>query len=146
MNRAAEEIRGELLKRGGDVTTRGTFPDVEGDEVLLRQAISNLCRNAADACLDGERPSAVMLDGTVDHEHGQTTLTVTDNGPGFEPGQREKIFRPFFTTKSGGAGSGLALTQKIIVTHNGRVTASASASGGARMEVVLPLQRVSHQV
>ena len=75
-----------------------------------------------------------------------TTLTVTDNGPGFEPGQREKIFRPFFTTKSGGIGLGLALTQKIIVTHNGRVTASVSASGGARMDVVLPLQRVSHHV
>ena len=146
VNRAAEEIRGELQKRGGDVTARGTFPDVEGDEVLLRQAISNLCRNAADACLNGEHPPEVILVGTVDHELGQTTLTVSDNGPGFEPGQREKIFRPFFTTKSGGTGLGLALTQKIIVTHNGRVTAAVSPSGGARMEVVLPLQRVSHQV
>ena len=94
----------------------------------------------------GSAPPEVILDGTVDHEHGQMTLTVTDNGPGFEPGQREKIFRPFFTTKSGGTGLGLALTQKIIVTHNGRVTAAVSPSGGARMEVVLPLQRVSHQV
>lgn len=146
VNRAAEEIRGELQKRGGDVVVRGAFPDVEGDEVLLRQAISNLCRNAADACLEGDRSPEVILEGAVDHEHGQTTLTVTDNGPGFEPGQREKIFRPFFTTKSGGIGLGLALAQKIIVTHNGRVTASVSASGGARMNVVLPLQRVSHQV
>ena len=105
-----------------------------------------MCRNAADACLGRELPPEVILEGTVDHEHGRTTLSVTDNGPGFEPGQREKIFRPFFTTKSGGTGLGLALTQKIIVTHNGRVTASVSASGGARMEVVLPLQRVSHQV
>jgi two-component system sensor histidine kinase PilS (NtrC family) len=146
VNRAAEEIRGELQKPGGDVIVRGTFPDVEGDEVLLRQAISNLCHNAADACLEGDRRPEVVLEGTVDHEHGQTTLTVTDNGPGFEPGQREKIFRPFFTTKSGGIGLGLALTQKIIVTHNGRVTASVSASGGARMDVVLPLQRASQHV
>ena len=146
VRRAAEEIRTEIHKRGGEVIVRGVFPDVEGDEVLLRQAISNLCRNAADACGDQRRPSEVTLDGTVDQEHAQTTLTVTDNGPGFEPGQREKIFRPFFTTKTGGTGLGLALTQKIVVTHNGSVTASLSASGGARMEVVLPLQRASRQV
>ena len=114
--------------------------------MLLRQAISNLCRNAADACLERDRRPEVTLEGTVDHEHGRTVLIVTDNGPGFEPGQREKIFRPFFTTKSGGIGLGLALTQKIIVTHNGRVTASVSESGGARMNVVLPLRRVSHDV
>ena len=146
VHRAADEIRPEIHRRGGEVVVQGIFPEVEGDEVLLRQAISNLCRNAADACVDRERPPEVTLDGSVDQDHAQATLTVTDNGPGFEPGQREKIFRPFFTTKTGGTGLGLALTQKIVVTHNGSVTASLSASGGARMEVVLPLQRVSRRV
>jgi len=94
VNRSAAKIRGELRKLGGDVIVHGTFPDIEGDEVLLLQAIRNRCLNAANACLDGGR-TPVRLDGTVDHEHGQTTLTVTDNGPRFEPGQRAKISRLF---------------------------------------------------
>ena len=49
---AAEEIRGEARARGGEVTVNGHFGVVEGDEVLLRQAFSNLCRNALEACTD----------------------------------------------------------------------------------------------
>ena len=143
VERAAEDIRGELEKGGGVVTVRGEFPNVEGDEVLLRQAISNLCRNAVDACADVAQMPRIELEGAVDLEQRRATLTVTDNGPGFDPAQRERLFRPFFTTKTGGTGLGLALTQKIIVTHNGGVTASLAEHGGARMEVVLPLERVS---
>ena len=131
----------ERAKRGGHVTVRGEFPEIEGDEVLLRQAVSNLCRNAVDACLSAGGPPEITLEGSVDYEHGQTTLVIVDNGAGFEPEQGERMFWPFFTTKSGGTGLGLALTQKIVVTHNGRVTASLSKSGEG-MEVVLPLQRV----
>ena len=145
VHKAADELRGELRKRGGDVSVRGEFPEVEGDEVLLRQAISNLCRNAAEACIGTGRAPEVVLEGAVNHDQGEATLVVIDNGSGFDPTQGERMFRPFFTTKSGGTGLGLALTQKIIVTHNGRVTAARASSGGARMEVVLPLQRISHR-
>ena len=58
--RAADEIRGDVTARGGEVTSRGEFGDVEGDEVLLRQAFSNLCRNALEAC--GERGVAPRID------------------------------------------------------------------------------------
>ena len=50
------------------------------------------------------------------------------------------MFRPFVTTKAQGTGLGLALVQKIVVTHNGRVTASAGDRGGARLSVTLPLR------
>ncbi len=142
VDRAADEIRDEVQRRGGDVSVRGEFAEIEGDEVLLRQAISNLCRNAVEACVDAERVPDVRLVGTVDHD--QARLTVTDNGPGFDPSHRERMFRPFFTTKTHGTGLGLALAQKIIVTHNGSVTASLSDDGGARLEVILPLRRMSH--
>ncbi len=49
-------------------------------------------------------------------------MTVTDNGPGVDPAVAARMFRPFFTTKARGTGLGLALVQKIVVTHNGRVT------------------------
>ena len=143
VDRAAEEIRSDVRSKGGDVDVRGEFPEVEGDEVLLRQVLSNLCRNAVDACQEVTVPR-IVLEGTVDHEHGEARLAVTDNGPGIEPEQRHRVFRPFFTTKTGGTGLGLALTQKIIVTHNGRVTASAAQGGGARLEIVLPLKATSY--
>lgn len=144
VERATDDLREEANAHGGCVTMTGEFPEVEGDEVLLRQAIGNLCRNAVDACVESGRPPEVVVQGWVDRDHHQARLTVTDNGPGFDPAQRDHLFRPFFTTKGHGTGLGLAVTQKIIVTHNGTVTASNSETGGARMEVTLPLRRMSH--
>jgi signal transduction histidine kinase len=66
-------------------------------------------------------------------------VTVTDNGPGIDPNDAERLFRPFFTTRAGGTGLGLALVQKIVVTHNGRVTAGRAPGGGASVQVVFPL-------
>ena len=61
-------------------------------------------------------------------------------GPASIPPSRRRMFRPFFTTKARGTGLGLALVQKIIVTHNGRVTAGNADGGGARLVVTLPLR------
>jgi two-component system nitrogen regulation sensor histidine kinase NtrY len=66
-------------------------------------------------------------------------MTVTDNGPGVNANVTARMFRPFFTTKKSGTGLGLALVQKIIVTHNGRVSASKDAERGTRLVVSLPL-------
>ena len=134
--RAAEEIRTEARSRGGDVTVRGHFGTVEGDEVLLRQAFSNLCRNALEACTDA--PPRIIVEGSAD-PGGLLRVSVSDNGPGVDPAVATRMFRPFFTTKARGTGLGLALVQKIIVTHNGRVTAANAEGGGACLTVTLPL-------
>jgi signal transduction histidine kinase len=135
--RAADEIRGEARARGGDVTVQGQFGIVEGDEVLLRQAFSNLCRNALEACVGV--PPRIVVEGTPDAA-GMLRVNVTDNGPGVDPAVATRIFRPFFTTKARGTGLGLALVQKIVVTHNGRVTAANAEGGGASLTVTLPLR------
>ncbi|HXE79675.1 MAG TPA: ATP-binding protein [Vicinamibacterales bacterium] len=139
VERAAEEIRSEITARGGEVVIEGEFGHVEGDDVLLRQAMSNLVRNAAEACAVCDRPPRILLAGRVDPEQRVSRVSVADNGPGIDPAVRDRIFRPFFTTKRDGTGLGLALVQKIIVTHNGKVTAGASRLGGASFEIVLPL-------
>jgi PAS domain S-box-containing protein len=138
-DRAADEIRPEARNRGGDVAVRGQFGMVEGDEVLLRQAFSNLCRNALEACTGGA-PPAIVIEGAADPSQGILRISVTDNGPGMDPEVAPRMFRPFFTTKARGTGLGLALVQKIVVTHNGRVTAANAGEGGARLTVSLPLR------
>jgi signal transduction histidine kinase len=139
-DRAAEEIRGEVRSRGGAVTVRGEFAAVDGDEVLLRQAFSNLCRNALEACTPATGPPQIVIEGTVDRSQDVLRVTVTDNGPGIGAAVADRMFRPFVTTKAQGTGLGLALVQKIVVTHNGRVTATAGDRGGARLSVTLPLR------
>jgi signal transduction histidine kinase len=135
--RAAEEIRGDARARGGDVTVKGQFGVVEGDEVLLRQAFSNLCRNALEACVGV--PPRIVVEGTPDPS-GMLRISVTDNGPGVDPAVATRFVRAFFRTKARGTGLGLALVQKIVVTHNGRVTAANAEGGGASLTVTLPLR------
>jgi signal transduction histidine kinase len=136
--RAADDVRAEAKNLGGEVTMRGEFGDVEGDEVLLRQAFSNLLRNAVEACAGASRVPIVSIDAELDPQQHTSIVTIDDSGPGIPPEARERVFQPFFTTKRSGTGLGLALVQKIIVFHNGRVTVSASALGGASLRVTLP--------
>jgi PAS domain S-box-containing protein len=141
VERAADDIRGEVRARGGIVDVRGDFPVVDGDEVLLRQAFSNLCRNALEACAGAGVTPRIVIEGAPDHPHDVVRVTVTDNGPGVDEVMADRMFRPFFTTKAKGTGLGLALVQKIVVTHNGRISAGNAEAGGARLTVTIPLRR-----
>ena len=138
VERAAEEVRAEVRARGGDVVVRGEFGRVDGDEVLLRQALSNLCRNAFEACAQARIAPEIVIEGQRDPVHGVIRISVSDNGPGVPDGVADRVFQPFFTTKAQGTGLGLALVQKIVVTHNGRVTVATGDGGGARFVVTLP--------
>ena len=140
--RAAEEVRAEARAHGGTVGVQGDFPVIDGDDVLLRQAFSNLLRNAVEACIGASRPPDVMITGHVDG--GLVRVSVDDNGPGIPVSERERVFTPFFTTKGRGTGLGLALVQKIIVTHNGRIQVGRSPQDGASLQVILPIA-ASHE-
>jgi signal transduction histidine kinase len=138
--RAAEELRAEARTLGGDITVRGEFGALEGDEVLLRQAFTNLIRNAVEACVDASRPPVVVVRSEIDSGQKVMRIAVDDSGPGIAPAARERVFRPFFTSKRNGTGLGLALVQKIIVFHNGRITIGSSSLGGASLQVSLPIE------
>ena len=137
--RAADELRAEARALGGDVTVRGEFGALEGDEVLLRQAFSNLLRNAVEACAGASLAPVVVIQSEIDQAQQLMRIVVDDNGPGIQPAQRERVFQPFFTSKRNGTGLGLALVQKIIVFHNGRITVGTSPLGGASLQVSLPI-------
>ena len=136
--RAADDLRADARALGGDIVVSGEFTTIEGDDVLLRQAFSNLLRNGIEACGAAGIAPAVAVDSIVDGEASTRTLVFSDNGPGFPDAVRDRVFHPFFTTKAQGTGLGLALVQKIVVTHNGRVTAGGVPGG--RVTVVLPVR------
>lgn len=133
--RAVEDVTGAAQA----VTIEGTFSTVGGDDVLLRQAFSNLIRNSLEACEGGAVPAAVTVRGEVVGE--DAVVVVEDNGPGFTPESLRKVFQPFETTKANGTGLGLAIVQKVVVSHNGHITAANRAEGGAQFRLRLPLAR-----
>jgi PAS domain S-box-containing protein len=139
IERVRVDLQPEARQLRGDIAVCGEFGRVEADDVLLRQAFMNLLRNAVEACQGYGVTPDVKVEGAIDHAANVVRVTVKDNGPGIAPEAREKIFRPFFTTKKTGTGLGLALVQKIIVTHNGRVSATSLAGGGASFQVTLPI-------
>lgn len=102
---------------------------VLADESLLDQAMINLLRNAADAAAAGPEPQVWLVGGLS--ERGRPVIEVGDNGPGFADEIKDKIFLPFFTTKSDGSGVGLALARQVMLIHKGAITAGARSGGGA---------------
>ncbi len=125
------------------IECKGSFGEVAGDEGLLRQALLNLARNAAEACAEAEGGGRVTLRGEVvgGEETRWQRVAISDNGPGIAPTAMPKLFRPFFKTKSNGTGLGLAVVQKIIVQHGGHVEVRNCPKGGAEFIVTLPTPR-----
>jgi signal transduction histidine kinase len=138
-DRAADEIRGDVALMGGELSTTGEFATVDGDDVLLRQAFSNLLRNALEACVGASKTPRIVIHSEIDRVQHISRITISDNGPGIAPAARHRVFQPFVTSKRTGTGLGLALVQKIIVFHNGRVGVGDSEFGGAALTVTIPL-------
>lgn len=138
----ATDLRALLERAAEDapsarVTFDGDFGTVEADEVLLRQAFSNLFRNSVEACTAAGRAPQIDVQA-VRHDDGAVHVALRDNGPGIAGDALAQVFQPFFTTRAGGTGLGLAIAQKVIVSHNGRIVASNDPGGGAVFTVTLP--------
>ena len=132
LERAAEDVP------SAQVTLSGDFGTVDADDVLLRQAFSNLFRNSIEACGVLQRAPQISVDSRMDARNSSIVLAIRDNGPGIAPEAMDKVFQPFFTTRPGGMGLGLAIVQKVIVSHNGRVTVANHPDGGAAFTITFP--------
>jgi two-component system sensor kinase FixL len=116
------------------VTIDGTDVRLAADPELLKVALQNLLLNAAQA-MKGQGEVRV----TVTAADGLVHLDVVDQGPGIPPDVREKLFTPFFTTKSRGTGLGLATVRRIAEAHRGQVTILESGRAGTTMRLTLPV-------
>jgi signal transduction histidine kinase len=128
---------------GVPITCEGEFGNVSGDDALLRQALLNLTRNAAEAAAEVPGGGRVIIRGEIDRSgmsQGQR-ISIADSGPGIPQESLTKIFMPFYTTKVNGTGLGLAVVQKIVVQHGGTIEARNQLQGGAEFIVWLPFVR-----
>ncbi len=125
---------------GADVHLSGEFETIDGDDVLLRQAFSNLFRNSVEAVAARGRTARIAVDGRVDRTGGNAIIDVRDDGPGIPEDALGRVFQPFFTTRANGTGLGLAIVQKVVVSHNGLISAANHANGGAAFRVSFPLR------
>lgn len=114
---------------------------IEADRGRVRQVLNNLLTNALEA-LEGVRPASIQLQTRLVEERGApaVVVTVTDNGPGFQPEMLGRVFDPYVTSKPRGTGLGLAIVKKIVEDHGGRIEAENRPEGGARVRVMLPLR------
>lgn len=108
---------------------------IVADEVLMRQALKNIFVNAVEAMPEG---GTLTIDSETADK--RLTLRITDSGCGIADDIRKKIFLPFFTTKQNGIGFGLALVQKIIVSHGGGIEVEGREGEGTTFVITLPCQ------
>ncbi len=106
---------------------------VRGEPGALEQLFLNLLLNAAQAVEPGGTVTVVLeMKGT------RARVAIADDGPGISPEVRDRIFQPFFSTKSDGTGLGLAIARRIAEAHGGRLEIAGADGTGTRAVVTLP--------
>ena len=104
----------------------------------MRQVFTNLIVNGLQAM---EGHGILTVDAALDERGQRVNVKVVDNGPGINPDNREKLFTPFFSTKSGGTGLGLAISYGIVKDHGGEIRVESEVGAGAAFIVTLPLRQ-----
>jgi two-component system sensor histidine kinase PilS (NtrC family) len=124
---------------------------IPGDADLLHRAVFNLVLNAIQFSASGGRVDVTLED--LRHETGlpvaiasPVRLTVRDSGPGVPPGETERIFQPFFTTRKGGSGLGLSVVQRAVEAHRGALLVETAPGGGAEFILYLSGRRAGDEV
>jgi signal transduction histidine kinase len=146
LNDAAREVialsAGELQRNHVAVQAdlADDLPPVTGDRVQLQQVILNLLLNASEAMSGVDRRARRITVKTERDERGHACVAVKDTGVGLSPTVAERIFEPFYTTKSQGMGIGLSVSRSIIERHLGRLSAQPNDGPGATVSFSIPPQ------
>ena len=137
-----QEMASEMNRRGIRWTLPAEeAPGIQAHTTMLRQILVSILANAIDVMPHGGN-LAVLWHVEAD----MLKLQVTDTGPGVPADIRNALFRPFFSTKSGGLGIGLALVKRMVEQWNGQVTLAPAPVQGTRVELTLPLAKVERRL
>jgi signal transduction histidine kinase len=133
---ASERGSSPTVREGS--TTHSTH--LQADLRMLRQALLNLLRNAAESIPNDKSVRRVTVRTSIQNDQDKewVAISIQDTGDGIADVYLQKIFIPFFTTKTQGHGIGLALAHRVITEHGGTLTVSNAPDGGALFTVRLP--------
>ena len=140
INEVIVMVRSAIAKDTISVSTRlmdGLVP-VQGDRVQLQQVLVNLILNAVEAMSSVEGGTRELSIRTEQNQPGGILVAVHDSGPGIDPVNFDRVFEPFYTTKTSGVGMGLSICQTIINGHGGRLWMRANEPRGAVFQFTLP--------
>ncbi len=131
LNRVLQLVRANLPTKDIPRITLRPLPAnlrVQADADQIEMVLLNLLRNAVESFSHWPDP-AIWLD--ADTRSGYPVIRITDNGPGIDPAAIDKIFIPFFTTKSSGSGIGLSLSRQIMQQHGGQIVVESVVGQGS---------------
>lgn len=135
------ELPGDSGVGGHDASGGLWGREVRCDEHELQRVFLNLVQNALQAA--GERPCTVRVWARIDTDRVMGTdrliVSIADNAGGVDPDARDRLFEPYFTTKSAGTGLGLAICRRVLRAHEGDVSLAETGRAGSVFEVRLPL-------
>jgi signal transduction histidine kinase len=136
-------IKGEILRHGVTMQLELApgLPLVRGDRIQLQQVIINLAINAAQAMAMIADRVRIMIIRSMPHEDNDILVAVVDVGTGVDPEDLDRLFSPFYTTKSDGMGIGLSVCRSIIEAHGGRVWASPNAGPGMTFQFTVAVRQ-----
>ncbi len=114
------------------------LPDTMADPLQLQQVFMNLLLNAADAMPDG---GTITVQTSHEKSARSLRITITDSGKGIDEAVINRIFQPFFTTKTKGTGLGLSITKRLIEQHGGSIRVQNSPDRGASFTILIPVRQ-----
>lgn len=122
-----ELIRQEATEKNVEIvllTDENIFP-AQCDSSRIKQALLNLLVNALDVSKEGD-----TITVTSEQKDGQISISVQDTGPGIDREEIDRIFKPFYTTKTRGSGLGLAIVDRVVKEHNGKLEVDSNPGKG----------------
>ena len=141
INETIKEISHLFENSGIKITTtllKG-LPKIKVDVNMMRQVLINLIQNAQDAMINNTKKPSIKIN--TNKYKNYLILSIEDNGPGFSADILKKAFEPYVTSKSHGTGLGLAIVKKIIEEHEGTIVVENIKSGGANINIQLPISK-----
>lgn len=132
-------VKAEAADKGIAITLDvvQTLPRIVGDRAQIQQVLLNLLLNACDAVAACD-PGARQVQMSARPSESGVSIEVTDHGAGMDEATVARIFQPFFTTKPGGMGLGLSISQTIVANHRGTLAVRSAPGQGSTFRIELP--------
>ncbi len=136
LDKILDIYQSQALEKQVDLLIKSPGLIIEADSEYLQQAVSNLVKNAIEACDSGDTVSL-----TTARDGNMMSMVIKDSGAGIEEKELSRIFDLYYTTKDMGTGVGLALTHKIIADHYGTIEVESDLGNGCKFEIKLPVKQ-----